>query len=427
MAREGPDEWWCEVRGALDSSIFAFAHDMVDEGVGASLDRIAASGLKGLSVAAVYHDGRDVYPHNPRGRVLFNEDGVAFFRPDASLYSTSSIRPLLASTVGRTGPFESVVEAARKRNLAVHAWTVFLHNTALGRRHPGAVTRNVYGDPQLTSLCPANPDASDYAIKLATDISQMDVDSVNAEGLHFLPLEHGYHHERYFIQIGPIDRLLLGLCFCSFCQDRAKGAGVEVDGLLAAVRQRLDAVFETAESYDPTPDTLEVVASLWSGELGAFLSSRNSTVTELAAAVSDAVRASGSTFTFNDPAGAFGRPAETGVAQAPAQSWRLGIDPAAVAPQCDAIQILGYSQDPGTVHADVQTYQRLIHGAAGLRVALRPVWPDSDSASNLRAKLDLLTEAGITGVDFYHYSFMRLEDLDRVASTLGALRPAPNP
>lgn len=411
----------------MDSSIFAFAHDMVDEGVGVSLDRIQASGMKGMSVAAVYHDGRDVYPHNPRGRVLFNEDGVAFFRPDANIFSGSSIRPLLASTVGRKGPFESVLEAARERNLAVHAWTVFLHNTALGRRHPGAVTRNVYGDPQLTSLCPANPEASEYAINLATAISRIGVDSVNAEGLHFLPLEHGYHHERYFIQIGPIDRLLLGLCFCSFCQSRARDAGVEVDGLLTAVRQRLDAVFLTAESYDPTPDARDVVASLWSGELGAFLSSRQRTVTELAAAVSDAVRASGSTFTFNDPAGAFDRPAETGGTEAATESWRLGIDPAAVARHCDAIQVLGYSQDPDAVLADVETYQRLISSATGLRVALRPVWPDSDSGSNLRAKLDLLTELGITGVDFYHYSFMRLEDLDRVASTLGALRPDTRP
>ena len=408
-----------------DTSIFTFANDLVDEGLESALGRIEASGLRGLSLAAVYHDGRDIYPHNPRGRVLFNEDGVAFFRPDQSIFSGSSIAPLVASTVDRTGPFERVLAAARDRDLAVHAWTVFLHNTALGRRHPSAVTRNVYGDLQLTSLCPANPEAIAYAIQLASSVAQLGVDSVNAEGLHFLPLEHGYHHERYFIRIGPIDRLLLGLCFCAFCQDRARNAGIDVDGLIVAVRQRLDRMFATAESFDPTPDTRETVASLWSGELGAYLSCRDRTVTELAAAVSDAVRTSGPTFTFNDPAGAFARPGDETAGDATTESWRLGIDPAAVARHCDDIQILGYSQDPDAVHTDVALYQRILDGGAGVRVALRPVWPDSDSAGNLRAKLDLLGQLGVSGVDFYHYSFMRLEDLDRIASTLAELRWAP--
>jgi hypothetical protein len=405
-----------------DTSIFAFAHDLVDEGLESALDRIESSGIRGLSLAAVYHDGRDIYPHNPRGRVLFNEDGVAFFRPDESIFSGSTITPLISSTVDLRGPFERTLAAAHNRGLAVHAWTVFLHNTALGRRHPAAVTRNVYGDPQLTSLCPANPEAAAYAIHLASSIAQMGVDSLNAEGLHFLPLEHGYHHERYFIRIGPIDRLLLGLCFCAFCQDRAGNAGIDVDALMSSVRARLDRMLETAEAFDPSPDTHETLASLWSGELGAFLSCRDRTVTELVAEVSDAVRKSGTTFTFNDPAGAFTNAGDQAAGEVPPESWRLGIDPAAVARHCDDIQILGYSESPDAVHVDVGQYQKILDGAAGVRVALRPVWPDSESAVNLRAKLDLLSQLEVAGVDFYHYSFMRLEDLDRIESTLTELR-----
>jgi hypothetical protein len=408
-----------------DTSIFAFAHDLVDEGLESALSRIESSGLGGLSVAAVYHDGRDIYPHNPRGRVLFNEDGVAFFKPDQRHFNGSVVAPLISSTVNLTGPFERTLAAAHDRGLVVHAWTVFLHNTALGRRYPSSVTRNVYGDPQLTSLCPANPEAAEYAIGLAKSIAQLGVDSVNAEGLHFLPLEHGYHHERYFIQIGPIDRLLLGLCFCDFCRTRASDAGINVEALVAAVRARLDRMLETADAFDPTPDTFETVASLWSGELGAFLACRERTVTELAAEVSAAVRRPGTTFTFNDPAGAFASASDQAADEVPPESWRLGIDPAEVARHCDDIQILGYSRSPETVHADVAKYQRIVDGAAGVRVALRPVWPDSESADNLRAKLDLLSQLAVTGIDFYHYSFMRLEDLDRIAATLTELRWAP--
>ena len=35
-----------------------------------------------------------------------------------------------------------------------------------------------------------------------------------AESLHYHPLEHGAHHERYFVELGTAARLLLGLCFC---------------------------------------------------------------------------------------------------------------------------------------------------------------------------------------------------------------------
>ena len=38
------------------------------------------------------------------------------------------------------------------------------------------------------------------------------------------------------------------------------------------------------------------------------------------------------------------------------------------------------------------------------------------------SKLDLLSQLEVAGVDFYHYSFMRLEDLDRIESTLTELR-----
>ncbi len=405
-----------------DTSVFAFANDLMDEGVRPTLDRLQDAGIRGLMVASVYHDGRDIYPHNPRGRVLFNEDGVAFFRPDASLFSGAAVAPLIASTVGSSGPFEQVVEAVRDRDMTIHAWTVFLHNTSLGRRYPEAVTRNVYGDPQLTSLCPANPAAIDYSIRLASAVARLGVESVNAEALHFLPLEHGYHHERYFIRIGPIDRILFGLCFCASCQGRARNEGIDVDALARAVRGRLDRVLETAESFDPTPDTREAVASLWSGALGAYLASRDRTVTELAGAVATVVRSEGATFTFNDPAGVFPRPGDDAATQSSTESWRLGIDPAAVARHCDDMQILGYSHDPDVVHGDVAQYQRILGGQAGLRVALRPVWPDSDSAANLRAKLELLAQLGVQGIDLYHYSFMRLEDLDRIASTLAELQ-----
>jgi hypothetical protein len=105
----------------------------------------------------------------------------------------------------------SLREATAARGMELHAWTVFAHNTRLATEHPDAAVRNVYGDPQLTYLCPANPDVVAFSRALAGDIARYGCDTLLAESLHHHPLEHGFHHERYLIEIGQIDRLLLGL------------------------------------------------------------------------------------------------------------------------------------------------------------------------------------------------------------------------
>ena len=392
--------------------MFAFPADVLEEGADAAMDRMAATGMAGVSLAAIYHDGRDVLPHNPRVRVKFQEDGAAFFSPAAGAFPESGIQPIRSAS--GPGAFERAATAARKRGLSVIAWTVFLHNTSLGRRYPDAVTRNVYGDPQFTSLCPANPATVAYSLGVAASIAALGVDAVNAEGLHYLPLEHGYHHERYFLRIGPIDRLLLGLCFCVHCIEAAASRGVDVSALERAARARLDRVLETAESFDGSDDAPQTVDGMWGGELGGFLRSRERTVSDLTQQVHEVLRERSTAFVFNDPAGALRR---AGAAEAD-ESWRLGIDPATIGGTCDEVQMLAYSESPATVADDVAAYQVRVGAATPLRVAVRPTWPDCDSIGNLADKLRRLRAAGAAAADFYAYDFMRLEELDRVAAAV---------
>lgn len=397
-----------------DLTMFAFPADIVEEGPEAALDRIAAAGMNGVSLASLYHDGRDLLPHNPRRRVKFQEDGAAFFSFDET--SFGAIKPI--RSVNGTS-FDRVRDAARERGLATTAWTVFLHNTSLGRRNPDAVTRNVYGDPQFTSLCPAHPDAIEYTLAVAAAVADCGVDALNAEGLHYLPLEHGYHHERYFLRIGPIDRLLLGICFCSHCCDRAARRGIDVGALVAGVRDRLDRVFATGASFDPEPDLPERVAALWGGRLSAFLACRQETVTALAAAVRDTLGERSTRFIFNDPAGALRKPGTDHLESN--ESWRLGIDPAAVAKVCDEVQVLGYSVDPAVVERDVDDYRRRSRSVTPPRVALRPTFPDCESSENLADKLRRLHRSGVRAFDFYAYDFMRLEEIDRVRDAIAGI------
>ena len=68
----------------MDSSIFCFATDLADEGVDAVLGNVQErGGLGGVTVAASYHEGRDLFPHNRVRRIRFLESGAVFFAPRA--------------------------------------------------------------------------------------------------------------------------------------------------------------------------------------------------------------------------------------------------------------------------------------------------------------------------------------------------------
>ena len=59
-----------------------------------------------------------------------------------------------------------------------------------------------------------------------------------------------------------------------------------------------------------------------------------------------------------------------------------------------------------------------MYGRDAVSVIFRPSIPDSASAEELRAKVDLARERGLRRVDFYHYGLMRLDALDWIRAAL---------
>lgn len=405
----------------MRTSMFAFATDFHDEGLDLALGRLSdRAGVDGVTVAAVYHHGRDIFPHSPKRRVRFLEGGTAFFRPEESRYAATPVKPAASRLASEWDALAALREGTASRGMALHAWTVFTHNTRLGTDHPDAAVENVFGDPQSTYLCPANPAVVEYARALAGDIARYEVDSLLAESLHYLPLEHGYHHERYLIDIGPIDRLLLGLCWCAHCRAAGRQGGVDVDALGNAITGRLERFFATASAFDGTEDSREAVDALWDGELTAFLRAREVVVAAAAAAVAAELAGTGTRFAFMDQAGAMKGYADglpTGP-PAPEVSWKIGVDPRQLAASCDELQLLAYAQEPARVATDIAAYRQLLGGRCDLRAAFRPIPPDCDDAGNLAAKLAVAREAGVVQADLYHYGFARLETLDLVHAAI---------
>jgi hypothetical protein len=381
----------------MDTSIFCFATDLADEGVETVLDNVQhRGGLGGVTVAAAYHEGRDLFPHNPRRKVRFLEGGAVFFEPralrDVRLQPpVSEVAPVMRELLG----------AASRRGLAVRAWTVFLHNGALAAAYPDCAPENAFGDRYITELCPAHPDVRAFSRALAADLAGLGVATICSESLHYHSLEHGYAHERYFVPLSTRVRYLLGLCFCEHCLAAARAQGVDGDAVRREARAEIERAFE-----GEAEDAREI-------ERDAYAGVRQEVVTSLTAEVAEA--AGGTALEFIDLSGAVkgyatGRP--TG-APAPSIAWQFGIDVAGVARACHGIQAIAYAADPERIRGDLDAY-----GDAVVSAIYRPTTPDCDSPDNLRAKVALARARELERVDFYHYGFMRLDALDWIRAAV---------
>jgi hypothetical protein len=405
----------------LETSAFAFASDLADEGVETVLANLQErAGLDGITAAFTYHAARDVFPHNPHRKVHLQERGEFYFPPDAALYDGLRIQPRVSPAARAYDVLGETCHRAADRGLAVHAWTVFLHADRAGE-FPECMTQNAFGDRVPADLCPANPDVRAYVRALVADVSRYEISTILAESVHYHGLEHGYHHERYFLELGGRARYLLGLCFCEHCLARAARAGVDGAAVQAASRDELAGVFADRTLAGGAEFDRAELAAAAGGELGAYLDVRAETVASLVAEAAEVASAAGKRFVFIELSGAAkgyatGRPTGEPAAEI---AWRAGVELGRFAATCPQVEVAAYAADPERVRLDLEAYRERL-GEVALSIAVRPSPPDCDSPENLAAKVRLARELGIARVDFYHYGFVRLEALDWIRSALEA-------
>ena len=383
----------------MSAAIFAFVDDLAGA---ADFARIAGYGCDAIAVAAAYHQARDVTPHG-RTRVTLRRDGLYFPLPNELFGS-------LVPPVASAGSLDPVREGCAEHGLSFHGWTVFLHSTTLGLAHPELTQLSCFGEHAAPAdLCPSQPAVLEYAANLARAVARTGVSSIFAESLHFGAFGHGYHHERSFVELGPIADFLLGLCFCTACNPPA-----------AAISQAR-AVVERAFDGDPIRHELtrENLAEHAGPDLAAFVDRRRDSVTALVSEVAKALAEEGCGLTYLDITGAMKGYADgtpTGALTAH-DSWRLGIDVSAISPLVTTYSMLAYTIDESRIAADVRAYREAI-GDRELRVVLRPGLPDTRDAGHLAAKVRAAKEAGADAVDFYNYGMTPLSVLDRIPGAL---------
>lgn len=398
----------------VDSAVYAFVDDFVDEGVGEVAGRLANHGFSAVALAAVYHAARDLLPHNPRRVVAQRDEGAHYFPPDDALYR-GDLRPLVASSPALLDVAAEITAAG----LSWQAWTVYLHNGRLAAARPDLAVTNAFGDRYQTDLCPSSAEVVDYAAALTTDVARTGPALIVAESLHHAGFSHGAHHERAFVPVSPVADLLLSLCFCPACRLRA-AAGVDVEALAARVRDVVRDELREPTTAAGGPEREEVARRCGSDLLG-YLSVRESATTALAVRCATAAREHGVKFGFIDQTGAL-KGYATGAPAGPSScedAWRLGVDPRAVAAEVDAYVALAYAKSADRVALDVAGYAAAC-GDNPLRCVLRHGGPDYTTAASMREKVNLARESGAAAVDFYHYGLMPLSGIDAAAAAIGS-------
>jgi hypothetical protein len=97
------------------------------------------------------------------------------------------------------------------------------------------------GDASGSGVCPANEDVRDFLAVIAEDVvDQFGVELVRLES-PMAAFDFDWLRPRTLVQVPPLARTLLNLCFCGSCTRKAGEAGLDVTRLRRVVNEAVDA------------------------------------------------------------------------------------------------------------------------------------------------------------------------------------------
>jgi hypothetical protein len=395
--------------------IWTYPWDVHEEGVDTALSRIAnEGGMQAVSLAHSYHNVKHLRPHNP-GRKLFVADSSAiYFQPDLDRYGT--VKPIVSPLVQEDDVLRRIRDAAERHGLAYHAWTVTLHNSALGTVYPGINTLNAFGDRIPHYLCPSNPDVRTYFTALLSDMADnLAPAQVELEFLHFGTFDHDVHHGIASVALDAFTEYLLGLCFCSHCLSRAQAAGV--DG--AAVRHWAQSHLLNYLEGDELPalgglgDNIAGHALTFPA-LDGYLRMRIDSVMSLWAECKQALGGKSDFVPIVNMG--VGLPNQASVIQA-----LDGVDIGRALDESIPNELLdcaAYSLEGLILRRAVHDMLRLVDGRVPIREGLRLIPPQVITSDDVAGQIDKVRALGIDRVNVYNYGLMRLANLHAAKQAL---------
>ncbi len=371
-------------------SMWIYLWDFVDEGYGEVFRHLTENRLTGISLAAAYHMGKFLEPHNPKRRVVFPEDGTIYFKHNPKLYGR--LQPKENSLVTAGHSLAEAKRAADRSAMTTRAWVVCCHNTRLGTRYPEISCEDCFGDKLVHNLCPSNEDVRRYTRGLVADIASLGVDAIELEALQFQGYTHGYHHEREGIELNPVSRFLLGLCFCPSCRKRAASAHIDLQPVQQFTRDALELFFnDPAKGAEKFP-TLE---SFPPDVVNPMVEWRKSVVSSFLDELVESAR---------------GTKIRQLMSIDPNARNLVAVNAARSAKSTGGILALGYVKNGASLRDPLQELQATV-GNSEITLGLQVGLPESGGRREFLEKMSSARELGINSFNYYNYGFIPLKNL----------------
>ena len=264
------------------ATFFVYPWDIHDEGIGLALKNMRGCGIDGLELAVSYHIGTYVLPRNPKRFAYSGNHGALYFQPDRALYSKTSIEPVVADVVEGPDYLTQILGAARENGMKTTAWVVYCYNHQLARNVKAGKV-NVFGDPDHGQLCVANTDVRECCTALTKDVvDNYSFDGIFVESLDYMPFGYGFLNPKVAVRFPTEVSLLLGLCFCEYCQQAASRQGVDVDRFMSGLQEWIREYCRKLPDMIPSPEMVAVqIQEVFGEELAAYLKARRETATSL--------------------------------------------------------------------------------------------------------------------------------------------------
>ncbi len=398
--------------------MWAYPWDLLDEGVDEAVGKMHdRAGVTDVAVTTFYHAGKFLHPNNPRRRIVFPASSTVYFRPDPSWHGKLRITPPVWPGLDDVDPWPLIREACDAREMGVTAWTLSLHSSGIGERHPDTTVENAYGDRIITDLSAAHPDVAGLLVALTRDIAEhLPVDRIMLESLEYMPFAHGYHHEVLGVPTGPTVNMLMALDFSEHALQAAADEGVDAERVRRWVVDTLDRHFTDPFAGHVTYDWAELRAAV-GGEVGRFLDARRGVVRSLTERVISSIReASDATIALCDFGPLYAMPPD-------GTAWESGMDVAVTTALADEVHPTLYLGDPAANRLKLTEYLSLI-GDADIDVipAIRAILPQTPDAASLESQVRNL-DGLVDGASFYNYGFMARQTLDWIGASMAGFVP----
>lgn len=228
-----------------EAFIWCYPWDLEDEGLDAALGRIAGElGLDAVSIAASHGTLAEIRPRLDASSRSFLTAAGAAFQPDGRHYGGTRIRPPAAAWLKSRNPLAKIAEAAERHRLGLRINIVCHDSPTLVQRHPHAACVNWLGDASDRWLCPSCPEVREYLGAMVEDLAaNYPARTIELEAFAFSP-RRLVQYDASWLPDDDLSRSIMAWCFCAACRQRARDGGIDVDGLVARMHERLGAQIE---------------------------------------------------------------------------------------------------------------------------------------------------------------------------------------